>query len=195
MTSSVDLYWLPLCAGGHFVAFNGRVYESIAARREQRAPLDIYHTALVVTVPEGRFVIENAWPIPDGAEPSRGSVVEGPVWHPVLARFRAFRYEVRCWRDGVIADVEHAVGGPQRVSDDELQARRILELVDHVPAHVWGRRCGNSVEMWNSNSVISWLLASSGIDLGRTQPPPGGRAPGWSTGAALARVSSRQVAV
>ena len=30
---AVDLYWLPLGAGGHFVRFNGRVYE---ARRESR---------------------------------------------------------------------------------------------------------------------------------------------------------------
>ena len=27
----VDLYWLPLGAGGHFVRLNGRVYERLAA--------------------------------------------------------------------------------------------------------------------------------------------------------------------
>ena len=30
--SAVDLYWLPLGAGGHSVRLNGRVYEAVAAR-------------------------------------------------------------------------------------------------------------------------------------------------------------------
>ena len=29
---AVDLYWLPLGAGGHFVRLNGRVFEAVAAR-------------------------------------------------------------------------------------------------------------------------------------------------------------------
>src|SRR3954465_12138899 len=44
----VDLYWLPLGAGGHSVRFNGKVYEWLASRREHRRPCDIYHSALVV---------------------------------------------------------------------------------------------------------------------------------------------------
>jgi len=32
----------------------GRIWEAIHARRERRQPLDLYHTALVVRVPEGR---------------------------------------------------------------------------------------------------------------------------------------------
>lgn len=31
--SAVDLYWLPLGAGGHFVKLNGRAYEAVKARR------------------------------------------------------------------------------------------------------------------------------------------------------------------
>jgi len=182
MTSGVDLYWLPLGAGGHVVAFNGRVYEFIQAHREHREPLDLYHTALIVTVPEGRFVIENAWPIPDGYGASRGAVVEGPVGHALLGRLRVFRYEVRCWRDGTIADIAEAVGGPRRVSDEEFEARRILELVADVPPLLWGRRPHKGNEMWNSNSVISWLLTRSGVDVEGLDPPAGGRAPGWSTG-------------
>ena len=119
MTPSVDLYWLPLGAGGHFVAFNGRVYEALVARREHRGPLDIYHTALIVTVPEGPFVIENAWPIPDRDGATRGAMVVGPVGLPALGRLRAFRYEVRCWRDGKIADIHEAVASPQQVGDDD----------------------------------------------------------------------------
>jgi hypothetical protein len=58
--AAVDLYWLPLGAGGHFVRLNGRIYEALAARRDKRAPCKLYHSALVVTVPEGAFVIEQA---------------------------------------------------------------------------------------------------------------------------------------
>jgi len=54
----VDLYWLPLGAGGHSVRLNGRAYEAVAALVERRPACDLYHTALEVHVPEGRFVIE-----------------------------------------------------------------------------------------------------------------------------------------
>jgi hypothetical protein len=37
----IDLYWLPLGAGGNCVRFNGRVYERILALREHRPPSDI----------------------------------------------------------------------------------------------------------------------------------------------------------
>src|SRR5262249_32109425 len=38
----LDLFWLPLGAGGNFVRWNGRAYEWLVARRERRAPLDLY---------------------------------------------------------------------------------------------------------------------------------------------------------
>ena len=60
--SSVELYWLPLGAAGHSVRLNGRVYEALVARLERRTSFDLYHSALVVWVPEGRFVIEQAPP-------------------------------------------------------------------------------------------------------------------------------------
>ena len=62
----IEIWWLPLGAGGWFVRCNGQVYEALQALRERRRPLDLYHSALVVVVPEGRFVVENCWPIPDG---------------------------------------------------------------------------------------------------------------------------------
>jgi hypothetical protein len=40
--------------------------------------------------------------------------------------------------------------------------------------------------MWNSNSVISWLISSAGLDVGGIQPPSGGRAPGWQAGLEIA---------
>jgi len=186
----IDLYWLPLGAGGRFVAFNGRVYEWIRATREHRPSRALYHTALVVTVPEGRFVIENAWPIPDRDPASRGVVVEGPVWDRRLGRFRAFRYEVRRWRDGTIADAHAAVASPQRVSDDERQARQVLEITTSIPVFVWGRDQLGLGEMWNSNSVIAWTLARSGIAAGDIEPPDGGRVPGWTTGVLAASLET-----
>ena len=43
--AGIELYWLPLGAGGWFVRLNGRIWEAIQARRERRRPLDLYHTA------------------------------------------------------------------------------------------------------------------------------------------------------
>jgi hypothetical protein len=44
--------------------------------------------------------------------------------------------------------------------------------------------------MWNSNSVVAWLLERSGHDAD-LRPPGGGRAPGWAAGVALARSEPR----
>lgn len=186
--ASIDLYWLPLGAGGHFVRMNGRIYERWRALRERRPPLSLYHSALVVRVPEGRFVIENCWPIPDADGSRRGVEVEGPVGSRRLGRLRVFRYELRRWRDGIIADVEYAVESPRCLSDDETQARRVLDLVGSVPAEVWGRDERRLGEMWNSNSAISWLLSKAGLAIDDINPPSGGRAPGWSTGITVAAV-------
>ena len=187
--ASIDLYWLPLGAGGHFVRLNGRIYEAIQACRERRRSLDLYHTALEVRVPEGRFVIENAWPIPDPDGASRGVVVEGPVLSRRMAGFRVFRYEVRRWRDGVIADVREAVESPQRLSNDPDRVRRVLDLVGSVPALLWGRDELAAGEMWNSNSVVSWLLAQADFAMEAIRPPVGGRAPGWDDGIKVSQLS------
>ena len=101
--SGIDLYWLPLGAGGHSVRLNGRIFEAIAARRAGRPARDLYHSALVVRVPDGRFVIEQA-PAGDGDGTDRGVVAVGAVGSAWAGRFRLFRYEVRRWRDGVIPD-------------------------------------------------------------------------------------------
>jgi hypothetical protein len=41
--------------------------------------------------------------------------------------------------------------------------------------------------MWNSNSVVAWLLTRAGIDADAIRPPTGGRAPGWRAGIVAAR--------
>jgi hypothetical protein len=183
--AAVDLYWLPLGAGGHSVRLNGKIFEAVAAAAERRARCDLYHSALVVHVPGGRFVIEQAPAGTDGAE--RGVVAQGAVGARVAGRLRLFRYEVRLWRDGVIPDVAEAVESPRRLSDDPERARRLLALVPHVPTPVWGRDELQAGEMWNSNSIVSWLIASSGLDVEAVRLPRGGRAPGWTAGIVVAR--------
>jgi hypothetical protein len=181
----LDLYWLPLGAGGRSVRLNGRVFEAGAALIGRRPRLDLYHSALVARVDEGSFVIEMA-PIRDGRGASRGVVAEGAVGTRWAGRLRSFRYEVRCWRDGVIPDIDEAVGSPRRLTDDAGVARQVLDLAATVPTPVWGRDELRAGEMWNSNSVTAWLIARCGLDVAAITPPPGGRAPGWDAGVVVA---------
>jgi hypothetical protein len=184
--SSIDLYWLPLGAGGNSVRLNGFVFEAVVSRLERRTACDLSHAALVVRAPSGRFVIEQA-PVRDSEGAKRGVVAEGPVGSRLAGRFRIFRYEVRRWRDGVIPDIAEAVASPQSLTDDPSQAQRLLDLVPAVPTAVWGRDELDAGEMWNSNSLTSWLIERSGLDAETIQPPYGGRAPGWDAGLVVAR--------
>jgi hypothetical protein len=61
-----------------------------------------------------------------------------------------------------------------------------------VPTPVWGRDELRAGEMWNSNSLISWLIARSGLEVEAVHPPAGGRAPGWGAGLVVARRQERQ---
>jgi hypothetical protein len=183
--TGIDLYWLPLGAGGHSVRLNGRVFEAVAAKLEGRARCDLYHSALEVRAREGRFVIEQAPAWSAGAE--RCVVAEGPVGARKAGRFRLFRYEVRRWPDGIIPDIAEAVDSPQRLTEDPECARRLLDLVPQAPTPVWGRDELRAGEMWNSNSLISWLIVRAGLEVESIQPPPGGRAPGWRAGIVVAR--------
>jgi hypothetical protein len=164
---------------------SGKLFEAISARLQRRRACDLYHSALIVTVQEGRFVIEQT-PIPDDQGDRRGVVVEGPVGTRLAGRFRHFRYEVRRWRNGVIPDLAEAVASPVRLASDLARASRILDVVPSLPALVWGRDERHTGEMWNSNSVISWLLTRAGIDAVSIEPPVGGRAPGWRAGVLIA---------
>ena len=183
---AVVLFWIPLGAGGHVVRLNGKVYEAITALIEHRPRCALYHSALEVVVPDGRFVIESA-PIRDDRGRERGVVVEGPVGTRFAGRFRLFRYEIRRWRGGSIPDANYAVSSPVRVADDLGRAQRVLDLVPAVPTPVWGRDELHTGDMWNSNSLISWLLVRAGMDTEQIQPPSGGRAPGWDAGIVVAR--------
>jgi hypothetical protein len=191
-TAAVDLYWIPLGAGGHCVRFHGRVFEAIEAARQHRQRCDLYHAALVVELDGDRYTIELA-PSPDADEASRGVVATGAVGSRHVGWLRLFRYEVRCWRGGSIPDLGEAVGGGRRLSSDPRVARGLLDLVTTVPRAVWGRDELKAGEMWNSNSMIAWLLATAGVSTERLRPPPRGRAPGWRAGLEVARPSRASV--
>ncbi len=186
MPAAIDLYWLPLGAGGHSVKWNGRAYEAIAARLQRRPACDLYHAGLEVRVGDEVYVVEQA-PVPDADGASRGVVAVGPVGARWAGRLRIFRYEVRVWRGGRIPDIAEAIDSPRRLSDDEAVARRLLETVPKVPTPVWGRDELGAGEMWNSNAVIAWVIGTSGLEVGSIAPPPGGRAPGWTAGVEVAR--------
>jgi hypothetical protein len=182
---AVDLYWIPLGADAHVVRVSGKLFEAVSALVQRRRRCDLYHSALEVRVPEGRFVIEQT-PIPDLHGERRGVVAEGPVGMRWAGRFRRFRYEIRRSREGRIPDLASAVASPVRVADDLTRAQRVLDLLPSVPTPVWGRDELDAGEMWNSNAVVSWVLARSGIDMTTVQPPSGGRAPGWDAGIVVA---------
>ena len=103
-----------------------------------------------------------------------------------LGRFRVFRYEIRRWRNGQIPDVDHAIASPVRLTNDAEVASRILDTLPSIPMPVWGRDDFDTGEMWNSNSVVSWVLARSGVDLASVHPPSRGRVPGWDAGVVVA---------
>ncbi|MCW2968060.1 MAG: hypothetical protein JWM71_1832 [Solirubrobacteraceae bacterium] len=187
--ASIDLYWIPLGAGGHSVRFNGRVFEAIVAARQHRRRCELYHAALVAELEGEGYTLELA-PSPDADEASRGVVAVGAVGSRLAGRLRLFRYEVRCWRGGSIPDLGEAVGGPRRLATDPAVVRRLLDLAATVPLPVWGRDELRTGEMWNSNSMIAWLISSAGLPTGRLRPPAHGRAPGWDAGLDVARRSS-----
>jgi hypothetical protein len=180
----VELLWIPLGAGQHVVRISGRVFEALMAFVQRRPARALYHSALVVTVPDGRYVIEMT-PVPDQHGEKRGVVAEGAVGSTWLGKLRVFRYEIHRWRDGVIPDIEDAIAA-MTLQLDFADARRLLDLVPSVPTPVWGRDELDAGEMWNSNSVTSWILHRSGIDTAQLAPPNGGRAPGWDAGLAVA---------
>lgn len=177
---AVALFWIPLGAGAHVVRVSGMLFEAASALVHRRRSCDLYHSALEVTIPEGRFVIEMT-PVPDLHGDRRGVVANGAVGMRWAGRLRLFRYEIRRWRGGVIADASEAIATVD-VGDDVVRARRILDLVPSVPTPVWGRDELAAGEMWNSNSVTSWLLTRAGVDTAQLHLPSGGRAPGWDAG-------------
>ena len=187
----MDLYWLPLGAGGHFVRLNGKIYERLVALRHHRQPCDLYHSALQLRLDETTYAMEMG-PVWNVDAPDRGVVCHGPVGARWLGRFRAFQYEVRCWPGGTIPDIAEAIDSPQRLTENPEQVSAFLEILGHTPTFTWGRDELRAGDMWNSNSVVSWALARTGHDMSAVRPPRNGRAPGWTAGLMLAGRDSEQ---
>ena len=103
---------------------SGRIYERLVALAARRRPRRLYHSALVATTEDGRVMIEMAPQPDDRGRSDRGVVAEGAVGSRWLRPIRVFRYEVRCWPNGVIPDLAYAVASPVRVTDDPEQVRR-----------------------------------------------------------------------
>jgi hypothetical protein len=187
LESRVELHWIPLGAGdgSHSVAWNGRLFEMLVARHQHRPPCDLYHSALIVHNGGVRYTIEMA-PEWTGTG-NRGVVCTGPVGLRGLGRSRWFRYEIRRWEDGTIPDLADEHGALLNVATDPERTRRLLDLVPTFPTATWGRDEQCAGEMWNSNSLISWLLLSSGHDITGVDFPVRGRAPGWDAGLVVAR--------
>jgi hypothetical protein len=188
----VDLDWLPLGVRGRWLRIAGRVYETISAWQSHRTPLDLYHSVLELRTGAGRFVIEMGPAIDDDGD-RRGVVGVGSVGASWAGAIRPFRYEVRCWPDGITA-AAFAVDGPRHLTDDVEVAELMLEIVHAVPTPVWGRDELAVGEVWTCNSLTSWLLAQVGLE-GSTRPPADGRAPGWNAGVRLAHQQQRLVRV
>ena len=186
-SSSVDLYWLPLGAGDRFptVRWSGRCYEALTAALGRRDRAQLFHSLLVVRIGGQRWVIEMA-PVWHRAEAARTVVCEGAVGVPWLVRSRFFRYGIHCSRAADTPDLSKAVGGPRRMSSNEGRALAVLDLAPGFPTSTWGLDELHAGEMWNSNSLTSWLLARSGHNLASVCPPTHGRAPGWSAGQVVA---------
>jgi hypothetical protein len=65
--------------------------------------------------------------------------------------------------------------------------QHVLDLIESVPTPVWGRDELQTGDMWNSNSVISWVLEQAGLSEAAGVPPRNGRAPDWAAGVLVAQ--------
>ena len=187
----LDLYWIPLGAGERpgqsVVRVCGRIFETLAALVDRRPRQQLFHSALIATTSSGAVTTVEMAPIPNGSgSTDRGVVAEGPVGMRWLQRLRVFRYEVRCWPSGSIPDLAYALASPVPITDIPALVQQALDHLSDVPTPVWGRDEMHAGEMWNSNSVIAWVLARSGLDGAAGPPPENGRAPGWDAGLAVA---------
>jgi hypothetical protein len=179
----VELFFFPVGAHGVVAGVMARAYEAVVAMRDRRPRRELFHAALEVRTDETTSWIEMALPV---HRCDRGIVAEGPVGARFLGRWPWFRYEVHRWTGDAIPEVSSARQRSRCVSTSAADAERVLALLAQVPLCTWGRDESGVGEMWNSNSLVSWLLMRAGLPADGLGPPPYGRAPGWDAGLAVA---------
>lgn len=182
----VLLYWIPVGAGTPRAQRASLwLWEAFEAARARRPRAQLLHSALKLRADGSpACTVELTPEFIGGPAPP---VATGPVGVQWAGRSRLFRYQLRCLEVDTLPDEDWAIGEPILLAGDGGTARRILELAPAIPRYTWGRRVPGTGEMWTSDSVISWLLTRAGIDSGPAAPPPGGRAPGWYAGIAVAQ--------
>ncbi|UIN29528.1 hypothetical protein [Microbacterium binotii] len=181
--STLAVWWIPVGAGGWLVSHASGLWERMTAAREGRAARPLLHAAIEITDRRGRSVIEMA-PAWSGPRTAHGVVGTGPVGLRVLGLSVCFRYEIRCWRDGTVPDLAFAPRPPRIHETSEVVTDAIIMDATNAPRHVWGRDVFGIGDMWNSNSLIAWLLTRAGI---AEHPPSDCSAPGWKCGVEAAR--------
>ena len=176
--AAVELYWIPLGAGGHCVRFNGRIFEALdaarrapsalrplprGARRPARRPALHDRARRRRRTPTRRAAASSA-PAPSAAATSAGCA----CFATRFAAGEADRSPTWTTRSA----------GRCRLTTDPGVARRLLDLVAAVPRPVWGRDELDAGEMWNSNSVIAWLVATAGLPADELEPAAAGQGAG-----------------
>ena len=166
---------------------SGRVYEALAATRRHRERLDLYHSALIVQ--SGRahaYAIEMApvWAVRDL---DRGVISEGPVGSRSWGRYRLFRYEIRCWRDGTIPDAAAAVDSPDASAPTRPGPAECSSSCRPSPSLPGAATSSHrrDVELQLADRLAARPKRPR-HRAARFQPPVGGRAPGWSAGLVVA---------
>ena len=130
--ATVDLLWIPL-GGPVRGARPARLFEKVLALAQRRPTYDLCHSALAVTVPTGRSVIEmhpsdrmangEAWSVRVASQRRGWAISAVPVreirrWREASSRTKARRFH---------GDRGRRSGG----------AERLLDLVSSVPTPVW----------------------------------------------------------
>lgn len=150
-STSIDLFWLPLSAGGHLVRLNGRVFEALSALRQRRPRCDLYHTALEIRVRDERFTVDLGH-----AAPARGGA-DAPDHTPREQAPRA---------PGRLADLLHPLWG-----ENTAKALQLIAVTDGLSSSRGSQRPANGAyavhngfdhELLGSDHPLDDVLACAG---------------------------------
>ena len=194
-TSWIDLYWLPLGAGGRVVPRCGRAFERLSAAREHRAAQPLFHSALEVADEAPGYVDRDGSGLvqrgPGARRGRRGagrpSTARPAPRLPVRGALLAGRPRSPTWPG--------RSESPQRLTDDAAVAARVLAQRSVVPALTWGRDelgLGRHVELQQPRRLAAVHLRSGrGAGVSRRRAVVG--RPAGDAGLALAGGCDRAV--